>query len=69
LLNYATLKRLVKGKWWTKAQLRSGADGTVAFRGFLGDYRLTIRRDGKPAVVKQVSLVRGTANRFTITIP
>ena len=66
---YDELKRLIKGKWWTKTQLRSDADGTAAFRGFLGDYRLTVRMEGKPAIVKQVSLARGKANRFTITIP
>jgi GH35 family endo-1,4-beta-xylanase len=66
---YEELKRLVKGKWWTKTELRSGADGTAAFRGFLGDYQLTVRRDGKAAVVKKVSLARGKANRFTIPVP
>lgn len=66
---YEELKRLIKGKWWTTARLRTGADGAAAFRGFLGDYRITVRIGDKPPVVKEVSLVRGAANRWTIGVP
>ncbi len=66
---YEELRRLIKGKWWTKTQLHSDANGTAAFRGFLGDYRVTVRTGDKPSVVKEVSLTRGKANRFTITVP
>jgi GH35 family endo-1,4-beta-xylanase len=66
---YEELKRLIKGKWWTRTQLRTGVNGTVAFRGFLGDYRVTVRLGGKPAVAKEISLARGGMCRFTITVP
>ena len=66
---YEELKRLVKGKWWTKTRLHSGADGTAAFRGFLGDYRITVRTGDKPPVVRELALERGKTNRFVITVP
>jgi GH35 family endo-1,4-beta-xylanase len=66
---YDELKRLIKGKWRTKTHVQTAADGSGNFRGFLGNYRLTVRTAGKPPVVKEVSLARGTANRFTITVP
>ena len=67
---YEELKRLIKGKWWTEDPTAdSDANGKAAFRGFLGDYRVAVRTGGKPAVVKEVSLTRGKANRFTITVP
>lgn len=66
---YEELKKLIKGKWWTNASLRTGEDGTAAFRGFLGDYRITIRTSDKSPTVKEVSLTRGEANHWTVTIP
>jgi hypothetical protein len=66
---YEELKRLIKGKWWTKTRLRTAADGTSAFHGFLGDYRLTVRAGDIPPVVKEVSLARGKASRFTVRVP
>ncbi len=66
---YEELKRLIKGKWWTKTQLHGDAYGAAAFRGFLGDYRVTVRTGDKPPAVKEFSLKRGQANRFTITVP
>ncbi len=66
---YEELKKLIKGKWWTSTRLRTGANGSGDFRGFLGDYRLTVHTADKRLVVKEVSLTRGQANRFTITVP
>jgi endo-1,4-beta-xylanase len=65
---YDELKKLIKGQWWTSTQLQSGAEGAAAFRGFLGDYRLTVRAGDKAATVKEVSLTRGAANRWTVKI-
>lgn len=66
---YDELKRLIKGKWWTTASLKTGADGTVTFRGFLGDYRVTVGTGDKQQTVKNATLVRGDDNRWTVTIP
>jgi GH35 family endo-1,4-beta-xylanase len=40
---YTALRDLVKHQWWTRAELTTDAEGRVAFRGFLGDYKLTLR--------------------------
>jgi hypothetical protein len=66
---YDELKKLIKGKWWTNTALRTGEDGEATFRGFLGDYRITIRTGDTSPTVKELSLVRGEANRWTVTIP
>lgn len=38
---YDELMKLVKGKWWTRAEARAEQGGAVRFRGFRGDYRIT----------------------------
>ncbi len=37
---------LVTKTWWTDAALATGADGTAATRGFLGDYEITVTHGG-----------------------
>lgn len=37
-----TYRELVFGEWWTKQSLVSDRDGAVAFRGFKGDYEITV---------------------------
>jgi GH35 family endo-1,4-beta-xylanase len=39
---YHALLDLVKGKWWTKTEAKTAGAGKVAFRGFFGDYRVTV---------------------------
>ncbi len=39
---YHALKDLIKGKWWTTAEVKVGAGGKVDVRGFYGDYRVTV---------------------------
>ena len=65
---YHELKKLIKGKWWTKTALQTGADGTASFRGFLGDYKVTVTREGKDPVVKEFSLSRDEKNRWVIKL-
>jgi GH35 family endo-1,4-beta-xylanase len=45
--SYDELMKLIKGKWWTKTSLTTAPDGKAAFRGFLGEYRVTVAVDGK----------------------
>jgi GH35 family endo-1,4-beta-xylanase len=40
---YTALKDLIKNQWWTRAELMTNAQGGVAFRGFLGDYKVTVQ--------------------------
>ncbi len=65
---YEELKKLIKGQWWTTSRLKTGDDGTAALRGFLGDYRITVRVGEKPPVVKEVSLKRSETNRWTVEV-
>jgi len=44
---YEELKKLIKGKWWTKAQVRTQENGNVNFRGFYGQYRVKATIAGK----------------------
>jgi len=45
---YDELKKLIKGKWWTKTAAATGSDGAARFRGFLGDYSVRVTLpDGK----------------------
>ena len=65
---YNELIKLVKGKWWTKAQLRTGADGTARLRGVLGDYKLTVTAAGKQPVVQTFTLKRDVPGRLSVTL-
>jgi len=44
---YEELERLIKGKWWTKAETTTDTGSTAKIRGFLGDYEVSARVDGK----------------------
>jgi len=65
---YEELLKRVKGAWWTRTTVRTGADGTARVRGFLGDYRASAAAAGKTADA-EVTLARGAANRWTLRLP
>lgn len=66
---YRELIRLIHGKWWTSARLKTGGNGMAAFRGFVGNYRITVRAAEKPPVVMELSLNAGQANCVAVTTP
>jgi GH35 family endo-1,4-beta-xylanase len=41
---YERLHDLIKGKWWTRAEIRTQAEASVPFEGFLGDYEVETRQ-------------------------
>ncbi|OGV60378.1 MAG: hypothetical protein A2X45_18560 [Lentisphaerae bacterium GWF2_50_93] len=45
--SYKAYCDLVFKKWWTDAAGKSGKDGAYGVRGFLGDYEITVSKDGK----------------------
>jgi len=51
---------LVFKRWWTSADGKTGAQGTFATRGFLGDYEIEVKARGKAKTVR-VSLPRDGA--------
>ncbi|MBN2021559.1 MAG: endo-1,4-beta-xylanase [Pirellulales bacterium] len=63
---YDELKRLIKGTWWTTMSTKTGADGTVGVRGFLGDYRVTVALPGKAEVSKAFTLTKTGVNRWEV---
>lgn len=66
---YDELKKLIKGKWWTKTAATTGSDGTAEFRGFLGEYRVRVSLpDGKTAEGKY-TLAKEGPNRWTVRLP
>lgn len=52
---YQRLMALIKGKWWTRADLQADAQGRARLRGFLGTYRVTVSSpDGKISAVLEL---------------
>jgi len=44
---YEELEKLIKGKWWTQTETPISDGGQARFRGFLGQYEVTVRIDGR----------------------
>jgi len=44
---YEALMKLVKGKWWTRTEAEVAANGGARFRGFLGEYRVSVSEGGR----------------------
>ena len=63
---YHELKKRDKGKWWTTAKLKADANGVARFRGFLGDYKVTVSVVGKK-VTGQFTLAKGKTNLWRVT--
>jgi len=56
--NGRVYKDLVLKQWWTRADGKTGADGTFAVRGFLGDYDVTVAK-GQQDSTRPTKLARG----------
>ncbi|MGB2938082.1 MAG: endo-1,4-beta-xylanase [Phycisphaerae bacterium] len=65
---YDELMKRIKGEWWTQTALEAGADGGADFRGFLGDYRVTVTADGKAPVVRTFTLRKDAPNLWKVTL-
>ncbi len=64
---YFKLKNLIKEVWHTEETLTSDIDGKAAFRGFYGDYTVSIEANGA-VYEKKISLSSKTDGIFTLTI-
>jgi len=60
--------QLVKGKWWTQTTLESGNDGTTHFRGFLGDYRVTVKLADGRSTDESFTLKKAKDNRWCVKL-
>jgi len=66
--SFDQLRRLVKQRWWTMAKRTTGADGSAAFRGFRGAYKVTVRANAKEPVSRQFVLRPADAGPWVVTI-
>lgn len=64
---YERMQSLIKGKWWTRETLQANRQGQAAFRGFLGQYKVTVAVDGKPTA-QEMTVARNQPNRLVVTI-
>ncbi len=60
-LNAAAYQKLVFEDWWTKESLTTDAEGLASFRGFKGDYRITLSAPGKETVERNIRLTSDTS--------
>ncbi|MGD0224530.1 MAG: endo-1,4-beta-xylanase [Terriglobia bacterium] len=44
---YDALMKLIKGKWWTRTEVRTSRQGAAQFHGFYGDYRVSVNENGR----------------------
>lgn len=65
---YERLMKKIKGDWWTALDRKTGPDGAARFRGFLGDYRITVTTP-ETMVTREMVIRRGTANAVTVSLP
>lgn len=66
---YHELLRLVKGQWWTKTEVKTGPDGTARFRGFRGDYRVSLTTPDGKTTQTAFTLPPQGPNRWVVRLP
>ena len=65
---YTVLDQLINHDWKTSFDARLADEGTVAFRGFHGEYVVTARR-GAATVTQTFVLHQGSGNDWTLCLP
>ena len=66
---YEVLKGLIKGDWWTEEELTADGEGRASFRGFLGDYEIVVRVEGREVARESATLARDAENVWEIRVP
>lgn len=64
---YEALDKLIHHEWRTNVTLTTDANGKVAFRGFFGEYAVTIEA-GSKTVKRTLRLKKGSADKWTIKL-
>lgn len=64
---YERLMSLIRGKWWTRDQKQSAANGTADFRGFVGKYRVTASTLTATGTV-EADIIKDAKNTITIRL-
>ena len=65
---FEALDRLINHDWKTQVTARSGAAGEAAFRGFHGNYTVTVQAAGK-TVIQPFTLKQGAVNDWIMKLP
>jgi endo-1,4-beta-xylanase len=63
---YDRLLGLIKGRWWTKTQGRTDANGAFPARAFYGSYRVRAELPNGRAATKETRWERGKENRLEL---
>ena len=66
---YEALLKLIKNVWWTNTTVSADAAGRAAFRGFLGDYAVSVALGDQPPTTAGFTLRRGADNQWEIRLP
>ena len=64
---YDRLLDLIKGKWWTRLDLKTDTQGQARFRGFLGQYQVTVTVDGN-RTTRPMTVNRDGSNQLVISV-
>ena len=64
---YLKLKDLIQNVWHTEEDITTDAEGSARFRGFYGNYNVTVTVDGK-TVTKTIQLSKKSENEVKITL-
>ena len=64
---YEELRKLIRGRWWTRVEVTTDAEGRARIRAMCGQYRVTARRDDR--VMSMTFVVRkGVENRLELRL-
>jgi GH35 family endo-1,4-beta-xylanase len=67
-LVYKRLKTLIKDEWMTKGLEQSLSNGSTKFRGFFGEYKISVMKDDNNIQVFYIHVNPKEANKFEFTI-
>jgi GH35 family endo-1,4-beta-xylanase len=65
---YELLLKLIKQRWWTRAETRTNDSGMCELRGFYGHYRVSVEDSRGRKSASEVQVQRGKSNVVTVTI-
>lgn len=65
---YTKLRQMIREEWMTKTSATTAEDGSVDFRGFYGDYRVTLRTGDDKVHTFDIHLSRREANQWEFQV-
>jgi len=65
---YTKLRQMIREEWMTRTSAQTAKDGSVDFRGFYGDYKVTLRTDDEKVYTFDISLSRSEGNQWDFQV-